>query len=266
MDFQKQFLALPENHRSFQGRSGQFQNWPEGDCFFGVPGDELYGRQVLETIPDGTNSFHFYLGADAIDLMKAFVNSNYPSSLEYLAIGNSCYNFGSGFDYAAITQTLSEAVYPKLKSFEFGVWQLFSNSHAGYGKLGELSGLLKTMSQVEALALYGHFTLNNTIDMPHLRQLQIVMDDPVTGMNGGNISPETFSNFLMSSFPNLKTAYIDLENEDSEHEYQFPADFFSGQTCPSLEKLEILGNFSQGQRDLLHQSELCKRQDFKLFV
>ena len=111
----------------------------------------------MKKLPSRVKGFNFYLGSDNNELFQAFANSVYPERLEHLCIGDSSYKNGNGLDYSEITEILSRINFPKLKSFEIGIWQLFCNEHCAYGKVGDLTKILANMPKLESLTYLMYF-------------------------------------------------------------------------------------------------------------
>lgn len=262
--FINEFLKISPNLRNIQTTSGKFINWPVGDCFLGIPSDEVYGIHALAELPEHITGFHFYLGSNIENLISAFVDSQYPKNIKRLFIGD--YAKGSGRDYANIVSILSNTYFPNLEVFELGVWQLFSNAHCLYGNLGNISPLLSQMPNLKSLHLYGKFDFSYPIELNKLEELSITSDDPVTGVNAGASSELSILNLLSSNYPNLKQAYIDLENDKSNEQYQLPKSFLSGKNTPKLQQLEITGIFLSGEKQKLKNSMLLQNSDLKVLV
>ena len=264
--FQEECSKVQPELRCVQSCEGKFTNWQENDCFFGVPVDEIYGRKPLNTIPKNAKSFHFYLGSNSEALIKAFVKSEYAHSVERLHIGDSCYQNGKGCEYENILTILSEGKYPNLKYLQLGVWQLFSNSHCAFGTLGDVTPLLAKLENLEELFLYGSFQLTSSLELKHLKLLNIESEDPVTGLNIGASAPDSISNLLSSFMPSLNEAFIDLENDRSKMPYLIPEVFLEGKKFPKLTKLEMTGKYLAGEKERLMLSELANRHGMKLFA
>ncbi|MBC8404850.1 MAG: hypothetical protein H8E15_06470 [Planctomycetes bacterium] len=228
-------------------------------CFFGVPQDESYGWTVLEAVPDEVRGFYFYLGGEAEQLLTDFSTSPYPAELEVLAIGNSSFSIGKSLDYRGLIQGIGDAEFPNLRQLELGVWELFSNSHCMYGKLGDVTRILRNSPKVEVLGLYGSFGIAEALSFACLKNLTILLEDNTTGVNGGFIEQPTLSNLLDSEFPHLEEAYIDLICEDDDYGYKFSEAFLNGANLPKLKRLEIAGGFADQEKERLLASPLGKR-------
>jgi hypothetical protein len=261
--FKEEIVKVPIEKRCIQTKKGEW-NLPLEDCYFGVPQSDFFGWTALHEIPAELKGVHFYLGADAENLINKFVNSEYAQQVERLSIGNSSFNLGSGLNYENITKILQMGTFPNLKIFQLGVWELYSNSHCLLGKIGNLSQLLKKMPKLENLMLYGNFKLDSPIELPELQNLSIELDDYETGVNGGPIENSTLKNLLESSFPNLKEAYIDLECEKNEQNYRIPDLLISGSSWPNIQKMEFTGGYAFGEKEKLLSSEFIHRNKIKV--
>jgi len=253
--FQNAVNNLPKNVRCIQTKSGEW-NLPIGHCFFGVPKDKFFGWTPLKKLPKFVSGFNFYLGSDCLELLIAFSKSDYIDELEVLRIGNSSFNYGRVDNYSELVKTLEKKNFPNLKVFELGIWELFCNAHCSYGKLGDITKLLKNMPNLEYLRLGGNFELSSPIEIDKLTELTVNLDDDVTGINGGYITNETLSNLLNSNFPELKKAWIDLECENNDYGYSLPDVFLSGEKIPKLKKLEITGGFKRGEKSKLKLNKI----------
>jgi hypothetical protein len=260
------FAEIATGNRSYQSNVGKFCNWPIGDCFFGVPTDELYGRKPLVSIPGDSRGFHFYLGADQQRLFDSFLNSDLPQSTTSLHVGNSCYRLGKGRDYSQLTASLLAREFPNLKALELGVWQLFSNSHCAYGNVGTIDGLGLKMPELRNLSIYGNFLLHHPFSIPQLEKLHITVDDPVTGMNGGPLDIDSVSNVLSSSFPNLRELSVDLGMEDETLCYSVPDSLANNNAFPQLAEFELVGTFRRGDKNRLLRSPLFQEATVKIYV
>ena len=260
------FAEIPPEKRCYQSRFGKFRNWPVGDCFFGAPSDKLYGRKPLTKLPWRSTGFHFYLGSDQQGVFDSYLASNHPQTTTSLYIGDSCYGFGVGREYAQLTESVLQCSFPKLRTLELGVWQLFSNSHCAYGDVGRIDGLGTSMPELHELSIYGKCQLHSPLSIPDLEILHIVIDDPVTGINGGAPDAKTVSNILSSSFPRLRELYIDLEIDDETCGYFLPDSLLADNVFPCLTKFELVGNFRVGEKERLLTSPLLYNQNVTIHL
>lgn len=259
-DLQASILTISKNHRCVQSAPGAW-NLPLDYCFFGVPQSEFFGWTILETIPVNTKGFHFYLGGEPEKLMADFSQSNYPAQLEKLAIGNSSYAVGKHQDYRNLLQLLIDTQFPNLKKLDLGIWELFCNAHCLYGKLGDITRILKNSPKIEKLGLYGQFELTTSLLFSSLKDITVILEDCTTGSNGGFISHMTLSHLLESEYPTLEAAFIDLNCQEDQYGYQFPDKFLQGQNLPKLKKLEITGGFLPKEKERLLASPIGHRSN-----
>ncbi len=259
MEFEEYIRKSEMGRHSIQGDLGKFTNRPVSDCFLGVPPDDLYGRKALIELPEKVVGLHLCLGSDCEEVIRAFAASSIPQQLERFSIGDSSYALGKGRDYSKVSEILSGIEFPKLKIFEYGVWQLFSNAHTLLGCLGDVTGLLNRMPNLEGLSLSGCFELVGPLNFPRLKNFDVELADCVTGINGGFISQATLSHLLCSDYPALEDFFLDLDCEDNQYGYQFPEQFLEGTRLPVLHQLEITGGFLAGEKERLILSPLCSR-------
>ena len=260
------FDCVPVEQRCYQFRSASFWNRALADCFFGVPPDSLYGRHPLTSIPSGATGFHFYCGADQHALIDSFIESDLAESTTSLHVGSSCFDFGNGLDYRGLTASLMQADFPRLETLELGVWQLFSNSHCVYGRVGNIDTLGTRMPALKHLYLYGHCELRTRLSLPHLETLHVVVDDPAAGINGGPLDSLTVSNILSSSFPNLRKLFVDLEIDEDDVSYSVPDVMMTDDVFPRLTAFELVGNFHAGERQRLMNSAMLRNKHIKLHL
>jgi len=259
--FQEELLKIDKTRRCLQAHPGRW-NLPLGDIYFGVPQSEFFGWAALEKLPAEVSGFSFYLGSDCAGLIEAFTKSDFTSQVERLSIGDCSYALGSGRDYENISRILANADYPNLRTFELGVWELFSNSHGLYGKIGNVTKLLRKMPNLESLSLYGAFQLDDILTFQRLKSLTVTLDDYTTCVNGGFISQKSLDNVLSSDYPELHEAFIDLECEENDQEYTIPEVFLSGLNVPNLQKIEFTGGYKGGESEIVENSPLGKRNGF----
>ncbi len=235
---------------------------PVGSLDFGVKFEEYYKWVALQDLISASDvdnfnllnilkpltSFSFFLGSDCETLIQKFVNSDYAQTVETLRVGNSSFVLGDGFEYEKLTNILSTGHYPQLKQFELGCWQLYSNSHVGFGYIGCIDKVLATMPNLERLGLFGDFMAKKPLELPYLQHLEIRVKDEVS-FRQKQISQETLDNLLNSSLPQLKTLRIDLGRFSYDEEdfirYTLPKAFCSGQSCPQLQELYIRGDLAK---------------------
>ena len=256
--FQESALVVPSEHRCIQSSPGRW-NLPLGYCFFGVPQDDSFGWTVLSRIPKKLKGIHFYLGGECVELVSDFANSDYPQDIETLVIGNSSFGMGEHENYTELVKKVSFARFPNLKVLELGIWELFCNAHCMYGKLGDVTKILKNSPIIERLGLYGNFELTESANFEFLKDITVTLEDYTSGSNGGFINHSTFTKLLESDCPILEEAFIDLNCEDDQYGYRFPDKFLEGKNMPKLKKLEITGGFLSGEKERLLKSPIGTR-------
>ncbi|UII25126.1 hypothetical protein LVD15_17675 [Fulvivirga maritima] len=264
MAFQNEILKIPIEKRCVQTRGGSW-NLPLEDCYFGVPESELFGWTPLHEIPAHTKGFHFYLGSDGHSLIHEFVKSEYPEQIERLSIGNSSFALGSGLNYEHIAKVLSSAKFPDLKVFQLGVWELYHNAHGSYGNLGDVTEILKSMPNLEVLLLGGAFTLQSPVTLANLKDISVLIDDPITGTNGGSIDDDTFNHLQESFFPELTEAFLDLECDDSNEDYKISKALISGASWPKLQKIEFTGLYNHDEQQKMKNSQFVINNNIKVY-
>jgi len=264
-NFQDAILNIPANHRCVQMTPGVW-NLPLNYCFFGVPQSDYFGWSVLDKVPVNTRGFHFYLGADAEELILEFSKSEYPQQINSLVIGNSSFNLGGSHDYRKLIRIIENTNFPNLKQLELGVWELFHNSHSLYGTLGDISTLLKNTPNVEKLELFGLFDLPQNINLPALKQLKITQEGDLMSTDGPFISNSTLGSILETKLPALEVIEMDLLHDEDQYGYEFPETFLLGNSLPKLKNLEISGGFKPQEKERLMNSALVSRPDFSCYV
>lgn len=245
--------AIPSEHRCIQSSPGAW-NLPLNSCYFGVPQSEDFGWTTLEQLPDDLTHCHFFLGGEPVELLQEFAQSPFPRRLKTLAIGNSCYSIGKGLDYSQLITAISQTEFPELQSLHLGVWELFSNSHCMYGKLGDVTNLIRNCPKLVQLGLYGSFNLTQQLTFANLIDLHIQLEDPTTASNGGFINQQTLNSILSSEYPQLREVFLDLECEDDDYGYQIPSGFQPQESMPKLKAYELAGGFTNGSIQLVRQA------------
>lgn len=263
--FQELVNQLPVDKKCIQSAPGTW-SLPLGYCFFGVPQSDFFGWASLHEIPATCHGFHFYLGGTPLDLITAFSKSTFPEQIELLVIGDSSYAAGMSLDYSNLVRALQNVKFPNLKELQLGVWELFSNEHCMYGKVGDVTNILMNTPKLRKLGLYGQFELSAPISCKDLKELTIELEDSITGFGGGFVSNKTFSNLLDSAFPSLEQIVINLSCEDDTYGYRFNEHFLSGINIPSIKRLEIAGGFAEGEKEKLQSSPIYKKKDVLFYL
>lgn len=260
-DFQTLIAALPAEQKSLQNRPDKKSN-----CSFGIPSTATETGQPLQTLASDCCDFEFAMGEQGLALIHAYAASEFPAQTESLLIGDSSYNPQmSRQDLQPLIDAIKQTPFPKLKQLCLGEYMLFVNGPGSTCPLGDVTPILQHAPQLADLSLSGNFSLNQALEFPALTELNIVLDDCNSNINGGPISNDTLVALLSSPMPKLTTLCLDLEIEPAV-EYSLPACLFDGHLLPALSRLEIAGQFRQGEVERLAASPLCQRDGFKLFI
>lgn len=200
--------------------------------------------------PKSLDSAGVLLGPHCTDFVAALAASKVRETIEHLSIGWSHDLYGKDdgpLDLSGVSDALSRSTWPRLKHVSLGCFELLYNGHAAYGKLGNITRLLEGMPALAALDLWGNFQLDQPLHHGALISLNVQLDDPVTGMNGGPIAPATLENLLRSDLPALETISLDLEcsngsgPETCEDITFAPAEsWLSGRRWPNLRELDLV--------------------------
>ncbi len=258
-NFTTEMFKLDPRQRCLQTEPGRW-DLPLGDVILGVPQSEFFGWTQLEALPEDTRGIKFYLGSDCCDLIQAFVESPLPGQIERLTIGTSSYSGGRQMDYEKITEILAGVEFPSLNSLELGIWQLFHNAHGCCGKIGQITKLLKQAPRLQELALHGTFELSESLIFPELATLSIEVEGDLDYLEvNRGIGQDTLDNLLLSSFPALKEAALELYCEEGDKNYSFPDSFLSGKSTPELKQMYYTGKFRHGEHEKILNSDLCRK-------
>jgi len=259
--FQNEVFKIPKELRFIETSS------IDNECAeisFGLPYEQKDNLATLELLPTYITGFNFYLGGSMQSLMSSFSTSVFPSKIEHLSIGNSSYAESPvDTNYIEMIEVLESCNFINLKSLCLGCWELFCNSHCLYGKLGDITSILKNSPNLEYLGLYGNFQLSQSLSLNRLKDLTIELDDPETNVNGGFITQSTLDFILESQFSMLEEVYIDLECDKNDYSYTFPNKFLEGLTMPQLKKIEIAGGFANQEKERLLKSPLINKNNIK---
>lgn len=220
----------------------------------------------MQSVPVETANFHFYLGADQQELFDSYIESEFPATTISLHIGNSSYELGKGLDYRGLTASLAKAEFPQLETLELGIWQLYCNSHCAFGQIGNIDFLSQCMPNLKHLSVFGKFDLQSYLSFPKLETLSIEVDDPTTGVNGGELDSATVSHLLSSSFPELRELYLNLEIAGGVVCYSIPNVMLTDDVFPKLTAFEIAGDFRAGDKRLLLNSPTLRDKSFKIHL
>lgn len=246
---------------------------PERALLLGAKKNKVRNSVHFSWYGKSLDSIKFYIGDNHLDIFKAYTKSSFPEKEIDLFVGHStdCYEQKIGrtswdIDYSEITQALSEASYPKVKRFRLGVCELFENGPGINGSIGNVTNLLKKMPNLECLELGGYFLLDEPLYFPKLQQLSIKVVDYCETYTSKEPSADTLSNIFLSSFPQLKSLYLNLNCErdfSRESFYKFPQRFLDLQCTQNLESLNISGLFRKGETQNLKNSLLWAKVDSK---
>lgn len=233
--FEQLMLELPPESRCVQTDRGDSRGYPRDFCFFGVPPDDRDGRAVLERMPANPPGAAFLMGRDQLRLLNAFVNSGHGHSIQRLIIGNSCYQQGAWDDYSALMPCLIGADFPALRILELGDWVGFWKGPYRYGLLGDITEPLQWLTQVKLLYLYGHFELNRSLKLPHLKRLEFNSDGNGTGSTTRPLSLQTVERLMNSWMPEVECLELQLHNyAETPLIYPLPAGLVDGTQFPVL--------------------------------
>lgn len=232
-------------------------------CFVGVPADRRQGRVPLTEMPRALTGMCFLAGGGQAELVTAFAASSHTSTVELLEIGSSSYGLGrGGLDYRACVDALTGAHLPSLRRLHLGIFELFSNSHAAYGTVGDLTPLLQGLPHLHDLGLYGLFALSQPPALPQLRTLSIDVDDPVTGHDLGPPDAATVALLLSADMPQVREIDILMEwpPPRGTTPWRLPRTFLGGHTVPRLERLTLPAQMlAEGEEVALSSSPLARR-------
>lgn len=259
-DFQTLLNALPDEQKSYQTRANIKPN-----CSFGIPATATETGQPLQTLASDCSDFEFAMGEQGLALVRAYAASAFPAQTESLLIGDSSYNPQMGRqDLRPLIDAIKQTPFPMLKQLYLGEYLLFVNGPGATCPLGDITPILQHAPQLAELSLVGNFSLSQAVNFPELTELNIQLDDQ-SSINGGPISNDTLARLLSHPMPKLTTLCLDLEIDPSV-EYKLPTSFFTIDKLPALTRLEIAGQFGEGEVERLAASPLCQRDGFKLFI
>ena len=155
----------PADQRVFKSENSTYQGWNNNSCIFGIPHHNNL-LPSIDKLPDNTTSVYAYFGEGNYEIIENLIEKGLHKHLEHLAIGSQISNYKFGFkNYARISELLSTAEFPKLKTFEYGDEFLLANQDMYYPNLGDITGALKNMPALEHLELLGVFGLKTKINL-----------------------------------------------------------------------------------------------------
>lgn len=228
-------------------------NLTQNLCVWGMPLRQ--GGIEIDQIPAQTKGLFFYEGAKIeVHVLRSALQQT-AQQLTHLVIG-FCHHpkKDTHLRYNEILYVLNDFHFPELQYLELGVDELLANEHCAYGNLGNLTQILENVPKLETLALYGNFELDKPMIHHSLKKLHIIMDDEVTGINGGEINPKTIMHVLSSEMPCLQEIWlnVDFEGGYGTQIYHLPISFLeniTSQKMPLLTQLEISGVFEKGTKE-----------------
>lgn len=201
----------------------------------GLGPDPAYRRSPLETVPGAPEAVAFLAAPQQADLIAAFTASQEACTVNRLMIGTS-HNYAveraGHYDMSDAVAALSEAALDSLTHLSLGDMELLFNGHRLLGTLGEITHLFAIAPRLCELDLYGHFNFGQPVRHDQLQDVSIALDD--IGFSGGPLSQASVSNLLTSSFPNLATFHLDLDEGDRLDDYTIPDAFFDDAAFPAL--------------------------------
>jgi hypothetical protein len=256
---QKEIASIPINQRFYTGVGMRLLDYYcENACVFGYG---TYDNTIaIHDIPDETKGLYFYYGAGIKDLLQEILKLPIIKNLECLAIGITHNNTKDYADYSEISRLLSNTYLPKLRFFEYGVDELTVNDHRIFGNLGNITEVLQNMPRLEKLYLHGNFQLTKSLNLPHLTDLETVMNDFSLNINSGKITNTTLQLLLSSKFEALRLMSLYLDINDTSYDYSISEDFLSGRYTPTLKILELEGKFKAGTRLAIENSAFLQKQ------
>ena len=231
-----------------------------GRCYFGVPAAAAPELTVLDTMPPAPVAVSFLGGGEQAELVRAFTESPYAAVVESIDLGSSSYAPSRQRDHAAAVTALVEARLPQVQRLTLGVWDLFHNESGLHGHLGDITRLPNAMPSLENLALYGHFSLSEPLDLPRLRSFSVVLDDWTTGPNVPPLSQETVTRLLSSHLPTVEEIWLALTDyDDVPCRYRLPTALLEGTLTPRLTRLEVdAAALVDGEADRILSSRLAR--------
>jgi hypothetical protein len=265
LKLKRQISQIPVNQRFFTGEGERLLNYYcNNACVFG------YGTYPnvapLNFIPKETKGLYFYYGSGIKDLLEEILKLDMIKDLEYLAIGITHNHADDYADYSEISKLLSTTYFPKLKFLEYGVDELVANEPCIYGNLGNITGVLSNMPQLEKLYLYGNFQLTAPLSLPFLTHFEVCMDDYNLHINGGKITNHTLQHIFLSKLESLVLMSLDLTFNDEDYNYTIPDEFLSGINTPNLELLELMGKFNSGTGLQINESLIAKHPNIRISI
>lgn len=240
---------------------------PYVHCFFGVP--PKHGRMPLDdVIPVATEAISF-LGEvdDEAALIRSFLESYHAQNVLLFEIGSSSYANKVSLDYRSSVAALDGATLPRLERLVLGEWELFHNAATLYGTIGDVTDILARHERLKELMLYGTFDATKTMAFPRLEYLELWSSSSITDPNGAPIDPPSFANVLASDMPKVTKAVLHPHCEPARSRDAFPAEFLDGRSMPALSRLEVVGDYMDGEAlGVLMDSALFDRPGVNVII
>lgn len=257
---------LPSKQACYQLRIPSTNSSLNKYCIFGDI--KTPHREHLKAIPLNACHFAFLcVGDETIEVLRAFIESDFPQQTQSLMIGSSSddQTQAGKLNYQATIKLLGQCDWPKLQNLFLGEYILFCNGSDQLGRLGDITPLISRAPQLRELSLKGHFQLTSPVQLPFLRTLDI---DTLSNMGLGPepLSQSTVTHLGHSDWPQLKTAYLNLEDENEGMIYTIPTKLLNAQNTPQLTYFELCGQFIPGTRMAIQQSKLVHCPEIKLFL
>lgn len=238
----------PSNKRLYKSSNSKFEDgWPNNSCIFGVAhhNDPL---PFINSIPPNITGFYSYFAEGSYDILKNLIENGINENLKCLTLGFEHSNSKYGYkDYSKISELLSTAKFPKLKSFEYGIDYLLVNEEQYSPHLGDLTNVLNNMPSIEKLDLCGSFELVNKVFFKNIKEIFITDYDSES--TNGIISSTTLDFLMNSDFESLENFQIALE-VNNNIAYHFKEDVLL-KNISKLKWVAIDGKFEKGTKEKL---------------
>jgi hypothetical protein len=256
---QAALLHYPPEQRFFSGEGLRLLNYFCDNAL--VLGYGTYaGTTSPDFIPQNTKGFYSYYGSGIKNLLAEVLKTDIAANLECLVIGITIHHTNNYSDYSEISRLLSQVHFPKLKHFEYGIDEMVVNTASNHGNIGDVTGALQNMPNLEELYLYGNFRLSQPVHLPQLMKLETLQNDRQTNINGGKITNDTVQLLLTSKFSSLRLLSMNVSFNDDLYEYSLPEAFLNGESTPDLKVLQLYGQFKEGTKLQMSKSDFLRRR------
>jgi uncharacterized protein (TIGR02996 family) len=165
---------------------------------------------------------------EALDAMLAHASTRF---LRELTVGIVSYE---GNSYAEIAKVIGKHPLPTLKKLVLGDFY-YEETELNWSKMGNIEPIYKAVPNLESLILRSGTMKVGAIDLPKLRELQII---------SGGLDQASFASILGAKFPLLERLNLQL-GEDLKWKLADLQPIFDGTLFPKLKHLG-LGNSPQG--------------------